>query len=84
MSHHYTISGSISYAEYIIDIYHSSDGDTVDISLVETALDELPQDLNPRTLTESLVSSFQDILKIDIKDLENNIVLTTEVNPHID
>lgn len=84
MSHHYTISGSVSYGEYIIDIYHSSDGDAVDITSVETALSELSPGLSPRILTESLVASFQDILKIDIKDLENNIVLTTEIDPHID
>lgn len=84
MSHHYTISGSVSYDEYIVDIYHSSDGDAVDIASVETALYELSPGLSPRTLTESLVASFQDILKIDIKDLENNIVLTTEIDPHID
>lgn len=83
MPHHYTISGSVSYGEYTIDIYHSSDADAIDMSLVEALIENSVQNLQPRMLTATLIVAFNDVLKIDIKDNQNNIVLTTEIDPHI-
>jgi len=84
MSHHYTLSGSVSYGEYTIDIYHSSVADAIDMGLVETLMEHSVQNLQPRMLTATLIAASNDILKIDIKDNQNNIVLTTEIDPHIE
>lgn len=81
MSHHFILNGDVIYDNYTISLYGETSS-SLNIDQIQIYLDNLEIGLNPREITESLILNNQEILKVDISQGQD-IILITETNPEI-
>lgn len=84
MSHSYSQILSMEKNSYFVDVYvldttNISDINIPTISNSISALDDL---VSPREITDTIYATSNKISKVDIRDQEANIVLSTELNKH--
>jgi len=84
MSHSYSQILSMEKNSYFVDVYvldttNISDINIPTISNSISALDDL---VSPREITNTVYETSNKISKVDIRDQEANIVLSTEMDKH--
>ena len=80
MSQNFIFIDEVLYGDYAISLY--TNGSAIDISDIQYFLNNLEQGISPRDITDLLISSFEQISKIDILN-EGSIVLITEIESGI-
>lgn len=81
MSHHFVLNGDVIYENYTISLYAET-STSINIDQIQIFLDNLETNLNPREITDFLIGNSQEILKVDISQGQD-IILITENNPAI-
>lgn len=81
MAHHFVFNGDIVYENYTVSLYGETSS-SLNIDQTQIFVDNLQINLTPRQLTDALVSNNQEILKVDISQ-GPDIILVTETNPEI-
>ena len=79
MSHEFQYIGLAIHKDYMIHAYCVPTS-SVNINQVQTflnSLNALVMKQTPRSLTKRLMDSFPDISQIDVKDSQNNTILST-------
>ena len=83
MSHIDTLIISKLYDNKIIDLYTTDEySDSVNVVYLESYINSFPLELSAIELTNRISAWSDKILQLDIKDLDNNIILSTLLDKH--
>lgn len=84
MSHSYSQILSMEKNSYFVDVYvlDTTNISDINISTISNSISALDDLFSPREITDTIYEISDKISKVDIRDQEANIVLSTELNKH--